>query len=666
MQNLLARSGSLLGTGAVDDDDRLEYPSTKLLIKLAAANMLRRMWGMIPPRWTPLAYRAGVTIAGTLGEKVGAKGTRFLQHLLAQSRSLEQDYPSWIQLYERTGEDGRQAALAHIATFTDRPLFSVIMPVFNPPPGHLRAAIESVRNQFYPNWELCIADDASTDPAVTALLRRMQASDPRIKVTFRKNNGHIAAASNSALGLASGQFVALLDHDDILPQHALYQIAVYVKTYPAADILYSDEDHIDDSGHRSLPYFKPDWNPELLAGQNYFNHLTVYRRSLIESLGGFRLGLEGSQDYDLALRAVAATTAERIVHVPHVLYHWRQRGRSRSFSESSLDRCVTNGRRAVQDFLASSVPGARVEAAPQTPSWNRVIYPVPSPEPLVSVIIPTRNHADMLSRSVDGLLRRTDYPALEVLIADNGSDEPEALALLDDLSRDSRVRVLRCPGPFNYSALNNRMVSEAHGSLILMLNNDIDVISPGWMREMVSHAIRPGVGAVGAKLLYPDGTIQHGGVLVGMGGVAGHQYLHKPASDPGYFGQLQLVRAVNAVTGACLMVRRDLYLQAGGLDEVSLKVAFNDIDLCLKLVELGYRNVWTPYAELYHLESASRGSDRSPAKAARFEREVRHMMQRWGQTLDRDPYWNPNLFLHSHDVNLAFPPRLPQSLDQAA
>ncbi|MDR3532308.1 MAG: glycosyltransferase [Rhodopila sp.] len=537
-------------------------------------------------------------------------------------------------------------------------MISIVMPVFNPPPDHLRAAIRSVQAQFYPRWELCIADDASTDPSIAVLMREAQAADSRIKIAWRDCNGHISAASNSALGLATGAFVALLDHDDLISPRALYEVAARIVADPCIDVIYSDEDHIDDAGRRSMPYFKPDWSPELMMGQNLISHLGVYRRSLLERVGGFRIGLEGSQDYDLALRAVAETTPDRIAHIPSILYHWRQCGRDRSFSETALDRCAANARRAVSEFLSRSLPEIQVQPAPAAPAWSRVIYPIPQPEPMVSVIIPTRNQAVMLARAMDGLLNGTDYRTLEVLIADNGSDEPEALNLLEKLARNPRVRVLRCPGPFNYAALNNHMVQEAAGSIILMLNNDIRVIDPGWLREMVSHAVRPGVGAVGAKLLYPDDTVQHGGVTIGMFGVAGHQYLNKPRRDPGYFGHLNLVRNVSAVTAACLMVRRQTYLEVGGLNEVALPVAFNDVDFCLKLVEKGYRNLWTPYAELYHLESASRGTDRTAEKAARFEREVAYMHQRWGHKLDKDPYWNPNLSLHSTEIALAFPPRV--------
>jgi GT2 family glycosyltransferase len=282
---------------------------------------------------------------------------------------------------------------------------------------------------------------------------------------------------------------------------------------------------------------------------------------------------------------------------------------------------------------------------------------VGDPEPVVSVIIPTRNHAELLERTVSGLLDRTDYPAMEILIADNGSDEPDTLALLRRLEADRRVRILRLPGPFNYSALNNAAVRQASGTLLLLLNNDMDVIHPDWLRAMVVQAIRPGIGAVGAKLLYPDDTIQHAGLTLGLPAIASHQYLGRSRRDPGFFRHLALVRNVTAVTGACLMVRRERYWEVGGLDEVALQVAFNDVDFCLRLVERGYRNVWTPHAELYHLESASRGADQTRSKAARFSGEIATMRQRWGHVLHADPYWNCNLAVDSTRVALAFPPR---------
>jgi glycosyltransferase involved in cell wall biosynthesis len=625
-----------------------------LRAKRATLDSLRRLWTLLPARWMPWAFSGFFYAAACLPQYPRTRVRSVLARLRAASTSMEQDYPSWIRLHEQTGVKARRKSAVHIASFVDPPLISILMSVVNSPPDHLRAAIKSVQDQFYPGWELCVADRSPPESAVASLLREAQARDPRIKLIREEIKGGIFAARNAAFGLASGSFIALLDHDDLISPRALYEVAARLVAQPAVDIIYSDQDLIDDTGIRSMPYFKPDWNPELMLGQNLIDRLGIFRRTQVERIGGFRTGLEGSQDYDLALRMVARTTPDRILHIPKVLYHRRKGSHD---SELVRNGCASNAQCAVRAFLSRGMPDARVEPAASSPAWNRVIYPVPQREPLVSVVIPSRNHAHLLARAVEGLLDRTDYRSLEVLIVDNGSDEPAALALLDRLARDSRVRVLRCPGPFNYSALNNLAVREAVGSLILLLNNDIDVINPDWLREMVSHAIRPGIGAVGAKLLYPDGSIQHGGITVGMFGVADRQYLNKPSSDSGYFGHLKLTRNVTAVTAACLLIRRDAYLEVGGLNEISLPVAFNDVDLCLKLMDRGYRNIWTPFAELYHLESASRGSDQSGAKFTRLKREIAYMRRRWGPWLDNDPQWNPNLSLHSTGISLAFPPR---------
>jgi len=572
----------------------------------------------------------------------------------AYAVTIAQHYGSWIDAFDRLDEADRQAIRAHIAQWPEPPLISVLMPVYNPSPRHLDEAIASVREQLYPHWELCIADDASTDPDVAAVLEQICMADARIKVVRRHENGHISAASNSALALATGAFVALLDHDDRLPVQALYEIAVVLVAYPDVDLVFSDEDQIDDAGRRTMPYFKPGWNPELMLGHNLISHFAAYRSELVRRVGGFRVGLEGSQDYDLALRVVAQSAPGRIRHIPAVLYHWRRHSRSQSFSEADLQRCTTAARRALSDYLGSV---GTVAPAPGLPQWNRIIYPVPDPPPLISVIVPTRDHARLLARCIDGVLQRTDYENLEVIIIDNDSKAPKALALLQRLSGEPHIRVLRHPGPFNYAAINNRGVAEARGELVLLLNNDIDVMEPNWLREMVSHAVRPEIGAVGAKLLYPNGWVQHAGVTVGAGGIAGHQFVFCDGAEPGYFGHLGLARNVTAVTAACLLVRRATFLDVGGFDETELPVAFNDVDFCLRVAETGLLNVWTPYAELYHHESASRGRDDAAAKRARFEREIAYMRRRWGHVLPADPFWNPNLSLDNARCSLAFPPR---------
>jgi O-antigen biosynthesis protein len=607
--------------------------------------MARRLWRMLP---LPLRVRWFAIARLTLDRAL---------RLQRVSIDLERHYQSWIDQHDTPTEADIQAIKTHIARLVDPPKFSVLMPVFNPAPGHLRAAIASVRTQFYPHWELCIADDASTDPEVVETLARAAAEDGRIKLVRRQVNGHISAASNSALELASGLFVAFLDHDDLLAPNALYEIAAELAEHPDADILYSDEDHIGDDGRRSTPYFKVGWNPELLLGQNFINHLAVYRLTLLRQIGGLRVGLEGSQDYDLALRASARTTPAQIRHIPVILYHWRRTSQAGSFSEASLDRCIRNARAAIGDHLKSMGSGARVEPAAPLSQWSRVIRPIPDPPPLVSVIVPTRDKAAMLKRCVKGVLQRTSYRSVEVLIIDNGSTQAKTFKLFKELCQDERVRVLPFPGPFNYSAMNNHAVTQARGELVLLLNNDIDVIDSAWLSEMVSQAIRPEIGAVGAKLLYRNGLVQHGGVLVGMGGVAGNLSLLMGGNDPGYFGQLMLSRNILAVTAACMLVRKAVFEAAGGLDAEALPIGFNDVDLCLRIAELGYRNVWTPYATLYHLESASRGHDLIGEKQARADREAAWMRKRWGRLLRENDDANPNLMLEHPHYRLAFPPR---------
>ncbi|OYD82297.1 hypothetical protein CHT98_21315 (plasmid) [Azospirillum brasilense] len=568
------------------------------------------------------------------------------------------DYETWIRLYDALVPEELAAIRADVARLARRPLISVVMPVHNTPESFLREALDSVLGQLYPDWELCIADDASTAPHVAALLAEYQARDQRIKVVRRARNGHISAASNSALELATGEFVALMDHDDRLTPHALYMIAVELNRHPDADILYSDEDKIDAQGRRHDPYFKSDFNLDLLHGQNMINHLGVFRRSLVGRIGGFREGFEGSQDYDLTLRAVEATVPERIRHIPAILYHWRVFPESTAFSMVDLPRATAAAHRALTEHFQRRGVQASVEVSPSTHRFTRIRYALPDPAPRVSLIVPTRDKVGLLKGCVDGLLQRTDYPDLEVIIVDNNSEEAKTFAYFDTLKDEPRVRVLRYDAPFNYSAINNFAVAQATGSVIGLINNDIEVIGPDWLTEMVGHALRPEVGAVGAKLYYADGTIQHAGVITGIGGVAGHGHKGFPRDAHGYFSRAQLTQNLSCVTAACLVTRKAVFDEVGGLDDRNLAVAFNDVDFCLRLREAGYLVVWTPFAELYHLESASRGPDTAPDKVQRFNAEADYMSRRWGDRMARDPYYNPNLTLDTEDLGLAFPPRV--------
>lgn len=606
-----------------------------------------------------------------LREQYARRGLRGLLNGVGRSFSdvstaaIADQYQQWIERHDRLTAEDRADRKAHIERLSYKPLISVVVPAYNTPAETFRQMISSVQAQLYPHWELCVADDASPSPHVAEILEELAQSDSRIKWMRREKNGHISAASNSALELATGEFVALLDHDDVLPEHALYEVAVVIDAHPDAELIYSDEDKIDEAGLRYNPYFKPDYSYDQLLGQNFISHLGVYRRSTLQELGGFTIGAEGSQDYDLVLRLVHSKhcSPDRIHHIPAVLYHWRQESGGRSFSQSQLERCVTVARMAINNQLASTSPGAIAVANPHIPSWNRIKWPLPTPLPLVSIIIPTRDRAGLVQQCVEGLLHRTAYDNIEIIIVDNESVEGETLQLFKTLKSEHRVRVLRIEGAFNYSALNNKAALEAKGDVLLLLNNDIDVIGEGWLREMVSLAVRTDVGAVGAKLYYADDRIQHAGVRLGAGhfdndtGIAGHVGHGRTRNEPGYFGHLMLVRDVGAVTAACLAIRRDVFLEVGGLNETDLKVAFNDVDLCLRIRQAGYRILWTPFAELYHFESVSRGSDLAPEKVVRFRAECRYMVDTWKPQLMNDPFYNPNFENLEQEYQLAFPPR---------
>jgi glycosyltransferase involved in cell wall biosynthesis len=569
------------------------------------------------------------------------------------------EYEKWCQQHEELTAADRQAIEAHISAFGTRPVISVIMPVFNPAEILLTKAIQSVLDQLYPHWELCIADDASTEPHVRAVLERFAAREPRVKVLFRPVNGHICAATNSALTLATGPLLALFDHDDVLAPTALYEVAAAADMHPDAQLIYSDEDKIDVEDHRFDPYFKPDWNPDLNHGQNYISHLTVYRTALVRELGGFRPGFEGSQDWDLLLRATERIPPSAIHHIPKLLYHWRAAPGSTALQLAEKSYPADAARRALEDHFQRL--GQAVELLPVPGDHWRVKYPVPSPAPLVSLILPTRNALKYIRQAVTSILEKTDYPNFEIIIVDNGSDDPETLAYFAHATGDVRVRVLPYHAPFNYSAINNFAVRAAQGELVALLNNDVEAIHPGWLTEMVSQASRPGIGAVGAMLYYPLNTVQHAGVILGLGGVAGHPFKEFPRGDQGQKNRLRLVQNYSAVTAACLLIRKDRFLEVGGFNEKDLPIAFNDVDLCCKLIAAGYRNLWTPYAEFYHHESATRGVEDTPEKKARFQAEIDYMMNTWGSLLMADPAYNPNLTLVGEDFSPAYLSRVPKT-----
>ena len=564
------------------------------------------------------------------------------------------DYARWIRCYDRLEREDEQRIREQIAYFRDSPLISILLPVYNSNLKWLRRAILSVQKQLYPRWELCVVDDASTDRKLWPFLQRCARRDPRIKVMRRTENGHISAASNDALRLANGDFVALLDHDDELAPTALYFVALALNKNRDLQLLYSDEDKLDAQNRRSEPYFKSDWNPELFLAQNFISHLSVYRTDLIRRLGGFRVGFEGSQDYDLALRCTEQIRPKEIEHLPWVLYHWRAGDQSTASSATAKPYAQEAARRAVQEHLERT--GIAGTVVPSHGVYLQTKYALPIEHPLVSIIIPTRDQVSPLKKCLHSVFHKTDYRTYEVIVLDNETYDSETLEFLAELTKYDRVRVERIEGKFNYSRLNNRGVELSRGSFIALLNNDVEVINDGWLSEMVSRAMQPEIAMVGARLWYPNGTIQHGGVILGAGGIAGHAHVGLRRGEPGYFARANLAQNVCAVTAACALVRREVYLKLGGFDE-NLAVTFNDIDFCLRLREAGYRIVWTPHAELIHHESASRGFDDSTPKQLRFLAEVDYMNSKWGDMLQRDPFYNPNLSLGEDLFTLAFPPR---------
>jgi GT2 family glycosyltransferase/cytochrome c-type biogenesis protein CcmH/NrfG len=560
---------------------------------------------------------------------------------------LKTSYERWIERHDTVDSDAWRNT---IAGWAKPPTISILLPVCDPPPEVLRETLASVTGQIYPHWTLCIADDASTNPEVHAAIDALAEADERVKVIRRPRRGHISAATNSALKLAEGPFVAFLDHDDLLAPHALAAMAEALVQNPELDLLYSDEDKLDETGTRFGPHFKPGWDPDRIVRQNYVCHFAVHRTELVRKLGGLRVGLEGAQDHDLVLRMSEVVPAERIRHIPRILYHWRAIEGSTATGLAAKPYAARAGDRAASDHLMRTGKGARV--------WSdrhgrRVIYHLPETPPRVTAIIPTRDRVELLRQTVDGLLHRTDYPDLEVIIVDNGSIAPETERYLSDLSADPRIVVLTHPGPFNFSEMMNRAaadrpVDDMHTitgqDVLLFLNNDVEPIrDPTWLRELVSHASRNDVGAVGALLLYPNRTIQHAGVVLAGDWVARHVESGEEDSEPGYLSRRRITQTVSAVTGACLAIRREIFDAVGGFDQDELAIDYSDIDLCLKAGAAGYRCVFAPLAKLIHHESATRGPFMSPEKRPLWEAESAVMRKRWGTLLYNDPYYNPNL-----------------------
>jgi GT2 family glycosyltransferase len=552
-------------------------------------------------------------------------------------------YDAWMAV-NRPTERGRAALRAQLAELGDAaPLISVIVPVYNTPLKYLDMAIESVRAQIYSNWELCICDDASPEKKVAARLQEWAAKDDRIRLSRTADNGNISRATNAAVELATGEFLAFLDHDDELTEDALGEVALYLAAHPDTDLLYSDDDKIDANGRRFAPQFKPDWAPALLLSFSYTSHLMVTRRTLFQDLGGFRIGFEGSQDYDYVLRA--GERARHVGHVPKILYHWRVLPGSTAEAGDAKSNAFDAGIQAVAE--AAERQGLNAKAG--QPDWALKakvgIFDLTFGDegPAVALIIPTKNQKQLLAQCITSL-EKTTYKNYRVYVVDNDSDDADTLAYLDGLSH-TVLRISNEGKPFSFARLNNQAVAQVSEEYVLFLNNDTEAIAPGWLSQMMGYAQSPGVGSVGARLLFGDGTIQHAGIVQGYyEGLAGPAFRNQPGHDWGYLGYAKVTREFSAVTAACLLTKRELFLSLGGFDEQNFAVAYNDVDFCYRLVEAGLRNLYCASAELYHHEGKSRGFKDNPRELTAFRRRYHGWRDRW---------YNPNLSLENERFEVA-------------
>ncbi|WP_076998656.1 glycosyltransferase [Variovorax sp. KK3] len=606
---------------------------------------------------SPFALLRGPGLVGRIQRAwriFGKSGWAGVRWELGRRIGGHNDYDKWVRQYDTLTPELHAKLAGRVAAMQSRPLISVVMPTYNPNPAWLREAIESVRAQIYPEWELCIADDASTSKEVRQVLESYRDSDPRIKVVFRPKNGHISASSNSAIELVGGPWIALMDHDDLLPAHALFCVADCIAAHPDVQLIYSDEDKVDEHGHRFGPYFKPDWNIDLFRSQNMFSHLGVLATGLVREVGGFRVGLEGSQDWDLVLRCMERLEPGQVQHIPRVLYHWRVHGESTAKSMAAKPYAALAGERALNEHFART--GVPASAEFQGFGY-RARYALPEPPPLVTLIVVPRHASAQLTRCVDSLLGKTVYPHVELLVMDTG--DPALRDAMATLAGKPGVRVLPEGRDAGQAKAINATVLQARGDLVAVVDSDLEVLAPDWLSEMAALALQPGVGAVGARLWYPNGTLQHAGLLLGGGErIVVRSHHGMPMGREGYGGRAALIQSFSAVSADCLVVRKAAFDQVGGFDEAHLQADLADVDFCLRLREAGYRNLWTPYAELAHQTATQGGRDMPPERRQGTEREMAHLRQRWADVIDNDPAYSPNLMLAREDFSYAWPPRL--------
>ena len=569
----------------------------------------------------------------------------FLSRLFGKESVAEGGYEAWLARHK---VDKRTLRRQKHAAFAQKPLISIVIPLYCTPLPYLKELLESVRRQSYENWQLCLADGSPDDKA-KEFIEKHYGREKRIVYRKLEENGGISVNTNEAVALATGEYLMLCDHDDTLEPDALYEIVKAIND-TGADVLYTDEDKVSmDGRHYFDPNFKPDFNLFRLRENNYICHIFVVKKSLTDETGLLRSEFDGAQDFDFILRC--CEKAQKITHIPKVLYHWRCHMDSTAADPSSKAYAYEAGRKAVREHYQRLGIDAKVEMT-ERPGWYRSHVKVQG-NPLISVIIPNKDHTDDLELCLFSMTRKSTYRNYEILIVENNSEKEETFEYYKKLpDRYPKARVLTWEKEFNYSAINNFAAKEAKGEYLLFLNNDVEILTPDWMEEMLQNCQQEDVAVVGAKLYYPDDTIQHAGVVLGLGGIAGHIMCRASKEDPGYFGRMISVQEISAVTAACMMVKKSDFDAVGGLDE-TFQVAFNDIDLCMKFRAAGKKIIFTPYAELYHYESKSRGLEDTPEKQFRFDKEVKRFQEKWAQQLEMgDPYYSPNLSVTEGDCSL--------------
>ena len=569
---------------------------------------------------------------------------RKLVSKLKRTAAEDMSYQKWRRYHM---PDKRELEQQRKTKFSYNPKISIVVPLYKTPEKYLRKLVDSVQKQTYENWELCLSDGSGSDSPIKSLLQELSAGDKRIRIVSHEHALQISENTNSAIEIATGDFIAFADHDDELAPHALFECAKILNERPETKILYSDEDKMSMDGRRFFePNFKSDFNPQLLCTVNYICHLFVASSEVIRQVGMLRREFDGAQDYDFIFRCTERVKEEEIVHIPKILYHWRCHMDSTAENPESKRYAFEAGKRAIESHYQRVGIKADVELT-EHPGWYRSRVAVTG-EPLISIIIPNKDHIQDLELCISSIEEKSTWKNYEIIIAENNSEKAETFAYYEELSRKyPNVRVLTWEKEFNYAAINNFAVKHAEGEYVLFLNNDVEIITDSWMEEMLQLCQQKGIGIVGAKLYYPDDTIQHAGVVIGLGGIAGHVMCRAPRYDIGYMGRMISVQDISAVTGACMMVKTSAFIEAGGFDE-KFKVAFNDIDLCMKIRNNGDKVVFTPYAELYHYESKSRGMEDTPEKIARFNKEIALFEKKWPDILKKgDPYYNPNLTLKS-------------------